>query len=359
MARPRHRVWIARLIGAGLITCIGVLAAGAWIWQTYFAAAKPAQTKIPQAWVSPPTARSASHVAPGQSESLDTSTRHPLDPILHRAREALAYHRREHVDFTATLVKRERIHGKLVPESRMQLKLRYRPTAVPTPAAGNSSVAAPSNPQSAAPPVHAARDATPGGAITESTLEPISRPVDVYLKFLSPASTAGREVIWRQGENDDHLILHEAGFLNLTRVHLAPTSGLAMMGNRYPITDIGLEKLLEKLIEKGQRDRELGDCVVRVTDDIEIDGQPCQRIEILHPEPTVTIAGEKIAFDFYRAIIDIDPLRNVPLHYASYRWPKPGGEPELEEEYTYLDLKLNCGLSDQDFDPENSDYHYP
>jgi hypothetical protein len=347
MARPRHRVWFARLMVTGLIAVAGLIAVSVWIWQTYLVGAQPLLTETPYAWAPTPDTRPANHTDSGHGDSPDLSMRdslpsdrdhagdHPLDPVLDRAMEALAYHRREHIDFTATLVKRERIHRKLPPESRMQLKLRYRPVEATSPSTGNSSVDAVSNPQFA------------------------TRPFDVYLKFLSPASTAGREVIWRQGENDDQLIVHEAGFLNLTRLHLAPTSGLAMMGNRYPITDIGIEKLLEKLIEKGLRDRELGDCLVRVTDDLEIDGQTCQRIEILHPEPTVTIAGREIAFDFYRAIIDIDTVRNVPLHYASYRWPKPGGEPELEEEYTYLDLKLNCGLSDQDFDPENSDYHYP
>lgn len=347
MARPRYRVWIARLIGVGLIAFVALIAAGVWIWQTYLAGAQPIQAETSHSWMPPPAARAGTPIASGHGDAPDMSMRdaflydgaqagdHPLDPVLDRAREALAYHRREHVDFTATLVKRERIHGKLSPESSMLLKLRYRAVEPTSPLAVNSSIDAASNRQSE------------------------TRPFDVYLKFLSPASTAGREVIWRQGENDDHLIVHEAGFLNLTRLHLAPTSGLAMMGNRYPITDIGIENLLEKLIEKGLRDRELGDCVVRVTDDIEIDGKLCQRIEILHPEPTVTIAGREIAFDFYRAIIDIDTVRNVPLHYASYRWPKPGGEPELEEEYTYLDLKLNCGLNDQDFDPENSDYHYP
>ena len=35
-------------------------------------------------------------------------------------------------------------------------------------------------------------------------------------------------------------------------------------------------------------------------------------------------------------------------------WPEtPGGEPPLEEEYTYLDVELNVGLKDSDFDPDN------
>ena len=51
---------------------------------------------------------------------------------------------------------------------------------------------------------------------------------------------------------------------------------------------------------------------------------------------------------------------NVPIRYAAYSWPKdPGGKPVLEEEYTYLDVKLNVGLGEIDFDPDNPGYDFP
>ena len=33
--------------------------------------------------------------------------------------------------------------------------------------------------------------------------------------------------------------------------------------------------------------------------------------------------------------------------------------PQLLEEYTYLDLKLNNGYTDADFDPKNCQYKFP
>ena len=61
-------------------------------------------------------------------------------------------------------------------------------------------------------------------------------------------------------------------------------------------------------------------------------------------------------FVFHMARIFVDKELNLPIRYESYDWPKePGGPPELMEEYTYLNLKLNNGFTDADFDIEESE----
>ncbi len=37
---------------------------------------------------------------------------------------------------------------------------------------------------------------------------------------------------------------------------------------------------------------------------------------------------------------------------------QPGGQPQLLEEYTYLNVKLNVGLTDADFDDKNPEYNF-
>jgi hypothetical protein len=245
---------------------------------------------------------------------------HALDPVLALARDALELHRARDRDYTAVLSKRLRLAGKLGEQTRMRIKLR-------------------------------SRDATPEDAV---------RPIDVYLYFLEPKSQAGREVIWRQGENGDRLRVHEAGLLNLMTVDLAPTSRLAMRGNRYPIHDVGIERLLVKLIERGTWDRGLGPCEVRMEDDVVVAGRACKRIEVIHPEPEVQIDGKKLGFDYHRAVIDMDLELGIPIRYASFLWPEaPEREPLLDEEFTYENLELNCNLTDADFDSANPDYRYP
>ena len=64
-------------------------------------------------------------------------------------------------------------------------------------------------------------------------------------------------------------------------------------------------------------------------------------------------------FLFHLARIFVDDELNLPIRYESYDWPeKPGGPPELIEEYTYLNLKLNNGFTDADFDIRNPNYQF-
>lgn len=237
---------------------------------------------------------------------------HPLDPALKIAREALAKFEREVDDYTATMIKRERISGTLGAETRMEIKLRTRRIE------GDKLV----------------------------------RPLQVYLKMLDPWLARGREVVWVEDRNQGKLIAHEGGLKNLMRVSLAPTDQLAMLGNKYPITEIGLAKLMEKLIEKGERDKLTGPCEVTIKSGSEVGGRRCQLIEVKHPE-------RDARFDFHIARIFLDEERMIPLRYAAYLWPaKPGEAPPLEEEYTYVDVRLNVGLQDIDFDPENPAYNF-
>lgn len=267
--------------------------------------------------------RESNEVSGGVSLSdagSESVTSHPLDKVLALASEAMDRHKRDHVSYRATIRKRERIGKELGAESRMELKLRYR----------------------------------------EENPDTRLRRMDVYLKFLEPRSQAGREVIWQEDRNDGMMFVHESGFLNITRLELSPTSRLAMMGNRYPVSDIGIERLLFKLLGKGNRDRLLGDCEVTTIDSIDVEGRNCQRIEVCHPEAQVLVGDRKIDHEFYKAIIDIDLEYGVPIRYVSYMWPeKPGQEPILDEEFLYEQLEFNPPLEDEDFDPDNPAYNYP
>ena len=50
---------------------------------------------------------------------------------------------------------------------------------------------------------------------------------------------------------------------------------------------------------------------------------------------------------------------NLPIRYAAFFWPdKPGGPLKVIEEYTYLNLKLNQGFTEADFDHRNPKYNF-
>ncbi len=246
-------------------------------------------------------------------ESSTTPAAHALDEAMKRARSCVAEIKSNVDDYTATIVKRERVKGKLGDTQYMFAKIRNRKKK-------------------------------------DGKLE---TPFGVYVRFLKPAAVKGREVIWVENQNDGKLVVHEGGFFGLLTLKLNPEGRIAMMGQRYPITKIGLQTLAEELIERGESQRKYGECEVRFIKDAKIGERKCTLIQVVHPQ-------RREYFDFYRARIFIDDELNIPIRYAAWSWPEtPGGEPVLLEEYTYFNLKLNVGLKASDFDPKNSEYNYP
>lgn len=275
------------------------IAAGTLVALALMAAFSPALDTVA-------TAPAARRQAPS-SIDRNRTTEHPLESVLDTARDLLE-HSRTHVrDYTAVVVKRERIGGKLGENQFIETKVRNRRDEV---------------------------------------------PFSVYLKFVKPKSVAGREVIWVEGHNRDRLVAHEGGFKNLMSIKMKPSNPIAMFGQRYPITDLGIENLLMKLIERGESELRHPECKVRVIKNAKVSGRTCTLIQVEHPK--------RPHFDFFRARIFIDDELNLPIRYAAWTWPVGGSdEPVLEEEYTYQKLKLNVGLTDQDFDPENTSYNFP
>lgn len=229
---------------------------------------------------------------------------HPLDPAIRFAKDGLHRLRAGVNDYSCTLVKQERIGNELLPQEYMYAEVRNRKEE--------------------------------GGRITQ--------PFSVYMYFLKPEKIKGREVLYVEGQNDGQLMAHEANFLKIAGVvSLRPDSALAMRGNRYPITEVGLENLIVKLIEKAERDKAHGECNVVFKQGVKINGKGCTLLEVVHPHP-------RPHFDFNIARIYIDDELNLPVRYEAYTWPtKADGQPELLECYTYLNLKVNVGLEDKNF----------
>lgn len=180
-------------------------------------------------------------------------------------------------------------------------------------------------------------------------------PMRVYLKFTSPDSVKGREVLWGEDLYDGKMAVHELGMiLGLKTIWLDPKGMIAMQGQRYPISEIGLVKLVEKLLERGERDRHNPDIQVTLTNDHQHDGIATQLIQVKRGKPS----GD--ADDFSLAEIVIDPERQLILSYQSFGWPnQKQGESPLLESYTYYDVQTNVGLTDADFDTTNQQYGFP
>jgi hypothetical protein len=237
---------------------------------------------------------------------------HPLDPALELARDCWQHSQAQVRDYTAILTKRCRVGGELTEHQYAYVKIRNR----------------------------------------RAEHDRVTTPMSVYLRFLKPDSIKGREVIWVEGRNQGRLVAHDGGLKGIIRVNLDPRGSLAMRGQRYPITEVGMDNLLLKLIERGNRDRGHGECQVEFYQDSKVDGRRCRMIQIIHPV-------QRPHFDFHRAQVFFDDELKLPVRYASWSWPaESGGQPPLEEEYTYTRIKINVGLTELDFDPDNSEYDF-
>ena len=245
----------------------------------------------------------------------EAATTHPLDPALDIAHRALEILRNDIKDYTCTIVKRERVRGVLGNHEYMFSKIRNGKEVD-------------------------GRQAVNFG---------------VYLYFLKPDDVKGREVLYIANENNGKLIAKEGGLKGklLPSVWLPPDGPLAMAGNLYPITDIGLENLVVKLIERADREKKAeGECEVQFMKNAKINGRTCTLLQVKHPV-------KRPQFDFHLAQIFIDDEFQLPIRYAAYNWPeKEGDQPAVLEEYTYLNLKLNAGLADADFDHNNPNYKF-
>jgi hypothetical protein len=177
--------------------------------------------------------------------------------------------------------------------------------------------------------------------------------MSVYMKFLKPKDLQGREVVWVEGANDGKMWAHGTGIQKVFgTVELSPTSPLAMKGNRYPITETGIQNLIERLIEVAVKDADYGECQVKFVTGAKINNRSCTLIQVTHPVP-------RRNFLFHVARIFVDDEMDLPVRYEAYDWPaEPGGPPEPIEQYTYLNIKLNNGFTDFDFDIHNPNYGF-
>ena len=183
------------------------------------------------------------------------------------------------------------------------------------------------------------------------------KPFSVYLYFLDRSdnkSIKGREVIYVDGRNDNKLIAHAPGFLTGGFTLSFPPKGvIAMVGERYPITEIGLANLCRQLIQRGESAGDPSRVAVKRFRHARINKRACTLLEITYPVHEPKTLG-------YLARVFLDDELQFPIRVEVYELPADRSKgPQLVEEYTYLDLKFDNGYSDADFDPKNRQYKFP
>ena len=224
---------------------------------------------------------------------------HPLMPVLRTLKTTQEEIDHNVRDYSCTLVKQERVNGELGESQHIMMKV-------------------------------------------------MNQPFSVYMSFLKPF--AGREVLYVAGQNDGKLMVQETGFTRmLGKISLDPNGTRAMTGQRHPITDVGMRNLTAKLLKMWDAETKFAEAEVTSNSDpkIKVAGRSPTMIQVVHPIP-------RQDFKFHVARLFIDNELKVPIHFDAYLWPEQaGGEPTLEESYTYTNLKINNGFTARDFDAAN------
>jgi hypothetical protein len=291
---------IITLIGAILhAVSAQVLAQNSLSEPVYRVANETSATTTP---TSPAPAEAATTAAqPVSAARLDFAKQgdeHPLMPVIRGLKASQEIIDKSIQDYSCTFVKRERVEGELGEQQYIFLKVMHK-------------------------------------------------PFSVYMLFKQPF--AGREVVYVDGQNDNKIIALDVGYKRyLGKIPLDPNGAMAMKGQKHPITSVGIRNLCAKLVAIHEAESKYGECEVTVNPDTKIDSRKTTMVQIIHP----TARKE---FKHHVSRIFFDNEHKVPIHYDAFLWPaQAGGQPPLEESYTYQNLQLNNNFTAKDFDPNNN-----
>jgi len=182
-------------------------------------------------------------------------------------------------------------------------------------------------------------------------------PFSVYLQFVD--QNKGSEVLYAGPRYQYLMKAHEAPgtFSSLAgTVSLEPNSPRAMAEGRHPITQIGMVKMMETLIvgwESEMKYNDPDDPKVYYYPNAKLAGQiPCKACITRHE-------SGKHKYHFYETRVFFDKKSNFPIRLEEYG-PPDAANPDgyLIEQYIYTNIRTNVGLTDNDFDTRNPQYHF-
>jgi hypothetical protein len=281
------------------VACINTWAQSNLTEPVYRVAADTSATSATTAAVATePAAQPTTQPAATPLDFTKQGDEHPLLPVIRGLKASQETIDKSIRDYSCTFVKRERVDGELGEQQYILLKVMHQ-------------------------------------------------PFSVYMSFLKPF--AGREVVYVAGQNNGKLIALDVGFKRLAgKMPLDPQGALAMKGQKRPITSVGIRNLTEKLIILAEAELKFAECEVTTNTDTKVSGRKATMVQIVHPTA-------RQDFKYNVARIFFDNELQIPIHYDAYLWPaQAGGQPPLEESYTYQNLKINNNYTARDFDPNNN-----
>ncbi len=173
-----------------------------------------------------------------------------------------------------------------------------------------------------------------------------TQPFSVGMRWVSPKASQGQEVYFVAGRNDNKMRVRSnqlgkgklLGFLTID-----PRDPRALEASRHTITEAGIGNLIEQTLKHWTTEAALNKTQVKVGE-YAYNGRACLRVE-------TTRAERRQEFYCHRSVIYLDKESKMPIRSENYDWPRQGGEAggDLLESFSYVNLRFNTGLTDQEF----------
>ena len=174
------------------------------------------------------------------------------------------------------------------------------------------------------------------------------QPFSVYMRWTSN----GQEALFVRGRNDDRLLAKPAsGLASLKRLwRLNPDSRMAKRSCRYPITESGIENLVNRVHEFYAARKDWSSAV------------NCSVSNLNETEHVVTeyclhFRDKSVSPDYQESRLSFDQATGLLIVVQNFGWTDDKS-PRIVEHYAYRAIDRSAELRDSDFDEKNSEYEF-
>ena len=176
------------------------------------------------------------------------------------------------------------------------------------------------------------------------------RPHDVYMTWIGEAYT-GRQLVFRRGMNNGKLMVDPGPWI--PSLWLDPLGSLASAGQRHSVNEVGfvaVAKLYVADTNKIEADP------TRFDPEVTDEGVTVEYGESVHCFTTLLPKDVEPSFYSLKARTCFSERSDLPVRVQA--WDNEDGKVMMVEDYGYEDTRVNVGLVDLDFDPNNPAYGF-
>ena len=170
------------------------------------------------------------------------------------------------------------------------------------------------------------------------------KPKSIYLKWID-GPWKGRELLYNESLNKTDVRVRESGFLGVIPIWISYDNPIAQRGSNHPAIEIGLKYMLELNLRDYKRSFAANELRRKDHGIQMVDGHKVYVMENILPR------DQKKGYYCYRVFQYMDYLNSLEPRIDVYNW-----DDQLQESFTYTKLKIDAGLTEKDFDPDNPEY---